>query len=284
MKKILLFAGLLFGSVFSVNAQTTIYSQDFTTATGAGLSVIDADGDANNWGLFTGNATTAAWGLTGNFAGSRSWNPSTGTPAGPLTPNNYLITPEIVIPGTAGLTTTLSFKVGVNDPTAFAEQLSVYVIPPTANTAELIEAITPAFNRTMNVTNAQTAITYTVNISGSAGQTVRIALRHHDCTDQNLLYFDDLKVTQAALSTNEFLASQLKVYPNPSNNFVTISTDANVMFNQVSLTDLNGRTVKIVELNGDSSAQINISDLAAGVYMMNINSDQGSLTKKIIKN
>ncbi|WP_407934909.1 T9SS type A sorting domain-containing protein, partial [Flavobacterium lindanitolerans] len=34
----------------------------------------------------------------------------------------------------------------------------------------------------------------------------------------------------------------------------------------------------------DSSAQVNISDLSAGVYMMNINSDQGSVTKKIIKN
>ncbi|MCY1230701.1 hypothetical protein D9M72_431250 [compost metagenome] len=87
------------------------------------------------------------------------------------------------------------------------------------------------------------------------------------------------------LSTNDFAAvSKFSVYPNPSNGLVNISSDLNSSLNSVSITDLNGRTVKAVELNGDSSVQVNISDLSAGVYMMNINSDQGSTTKKIIKN
>lgn len=94
----------------------------------------------------------------------------------------------------------------------------------------------------------------------------------------------DTIVATSVLSTNEFLASKLSVYPNPSNDIVNISSDSNVLLSNLNITDLNGRTVKTVKLNGEASAQISISDLSAGVYMMNINSDQGSATKKIIKN
>lgn len=76
----------------------------------------------------------------------------------------------------------------------------------------------------------------------------------------------------------------LNVFPNPSNGIVNISNSENALLNNVSVTDLNGRTVKNVQLNGATEAQINISDLSAGVYMMNISSDQGSVTKKIVKN
>jgi hypothetical protein len=47
--------------------------------------------------------------------------------------------------------------------------------------------------------------------------------------------------------------------------------------------DLNGRIVKFKENIYENSVQINISDLQSGVYMMTINSDNGSAVKKIIK-
>ena len=87
-----------------------------------------------------------------------------------------------------------------------------------------------------------------------------------------------LGVDDVATIENAFL-----VYPNPVKDFVTISNSVNSIEN-ISIIDLNGRTVKSVKLNGETSAQVNISDLSAGVYMMNINSDQGSVTKKIVKN
>ena len=50
------------------------------------------------------------------------------------------------------------------------------------------------------------------------------------------------------------------------------------------MTDLNGRTIKTANFTNVIDAQINISDLAQGVYMMKIVSDKGTATKKIIKN
>lgn len=89
---------------------------------------------------------------------------------------------------------------------------------------------------------------------------------------------------ESLLSVNKVEVNKFSVYPNPSNGLVTISNDLNSALSSVSFADLNGRTVKTVELNGDSSAQVNISELAAGVYMMNISSDKGTITKKIVKN
>ncbi|HEU4496382.1 MAG TPA: T9SS type A sorting domain-containing protein [Flavobacterium sp.] len=90
----------------------------------------------------------------------------------------------------------------------------------------------------------------------------------------NLLSIDNFEIAKDTFSA----------YPNPSKGLVTISSDSDMNLQSVNVTDLNGRTVKSVKLDGSSSAQVNISDLSSGVYMMNISSDQGSATKKIIKN
>jgi hypothetical protein len=48
------------------------------------------------------------------------------------------------------------------------------------------------------------------------------------------------------------------------------------------MTDLNGRTVKSEKVNA-AEGQISVSDLATGVYMMRITTDQGVAVKKIVK-
>jgi hypothetical protein len=281
MKTKLLLASLLFGVVTISKAQVTIYSNDFTAATG--LSIIDGDGDTANWGLYTGNATSQGWGLTGNFAGSRSWNPATATPAGPLTPNNFLITPEVAIPDTFG-TTTLSFKLGSNDSSFPAEQISIYLAPATATTAAAIAALTPVFNYTLDASDALTADTRSVDVTAYNGQSVRIVMRHHGCTDQDLLYFDDLLLSQESLGTETFAASRFVVSPNPTSGIFNINSKDHLDIKTVSLTDMNGRVVKQTSFEAITNVQMNISDLATGVYMMKISSTEGSVTKKIIKN
>lgn len=97
-------------------------------------------------------------------------------------------------------------------------------------------------------------------------------------------YFDNIQTISGLLSVNDLQASKLSVYPNPTTGLVNISNDNNSSLTSVSIADLNGRTVKSLKLNGETTSQINIADLSAGVYMMTISSDQGTATKKIIKN
>lgn len=103
--------------------------------------------------------------------------------------------------------------------------------------------------------------------------------------------FDNLVTTavatEALLGVNQLAtinSKKFNVYPNPANNFVTVSNEDNVAINKISITDINGRTVKSVDANGLSEAQINISELNAGVYFLNIDTNEGSATKKIVKN
>ena len=97
------------------------------------------------------------------------------------------------------------------------------------------------------------------------------------------LIVDNFSVTQT-LSVEDFLNSNFSVSPNPAKDLITITNSDNISVNSISITDLNGRTVKQNTYSNETNVQVNISDLSSGVYMMNITSDKGSVTKKIIKN
>ena len=88
---------------------------------------------------------------------------------------------------------------------------------------------------------------------------------------------------EALLNVTEVVTeANFSVYPNPAKNVINISNTMNVTVNDVVLTDLNGRVVKSQKVNA-IEVQVNVADLATGIYMMNVTTDQGNITKKIIK-
>lgn len=101
--------------------------------------------------------------------------------------------------------------------------------------------------------------------------------------------FDNITVRASAsdtlLATNTVasLSSSFHVTPNPTNNFVTISSK-NSAINKIDLTDSNGRIVKTSSVGDLTETTLNISDLATGIYLIKIASAEGVATKKIIKN
>lgn len=288
MKTKLLLASLCLGSILTAKAQTILYTNNFNGPIASlGMSIIDSDGDGQNWGVYSGDATTAAWGLDGNFIGSRSWM-LINEVSTPLTPDNYIFpTNSILIPDNLA-TTALSFKVGANEPNFFQEHFAVYFVPGAAPTpTEIIdfcENNTAVYETTLVASNLRTAETKTIDVSSYAGQTVKIVIRHFNCTDKNLLYVDDLTLTQTTLATENFASSQFAVYPNPATNVIAIDAKQNGQISAVSFTDLNGRIVKQNNVQNLSKVELNISELSAGVYMMNVTSDKGTATKKIVKN
>jgi hypothetical protein len=73
------------------------------------------------------------------------------------------------------------------------------------------------------------------------------------------------------------------VYPNPATNLVTVSSASDFSIKAIDMFDINGRIIKSIAIDNLSNVEVNISDLSTGVYMMKIASDQGTSTKKIIK-
>lgn len=79
------------------------------------------------------------------------------------------------------------------------------------------------------------------------------------------------------------IASKFSISPNPANDVVSVSNGDSMFVNEISITDLNGRTVKKVSFDNVAIAQVNVSDLASGMYIMNVTSDKGTATKKFVK-
>jgi hypothetical protein len=87
------------------------------------------------------------------------------------------------------------------------------------------------------------------------------------------------------LSTNSVVASKFAVFPNPSNgsDFVNFTGD-NIQATGATVFNLLGKEVLKVSQNELANKQINISTLAKGMYLLNIETPEGVATKKIIKN
>jgi len=95
-------------------------------------------------------------------------------------------------------------------------------------------------------------------------------------------YFGNL----AFLSRSEFTFDAFAMYPNPSNNEITIkfNTTNDVA---IDLFDINGRTVLNKTFNTQSSSfsqNLNVSALATGVYIVKIKSGNNTMFRKLVVN
>lgn len=107
-------------------------------------------------------------------------------------------------------------------------------------------------------------------------------------TESAIMTMDNLVVrasaTDTLLGTTEISNQDtaVNVYPNPAQNTINIK-GTSLGFNAITITDANGRAVKTLKVDTTTETQMNISDLAPGVYFMAISSESGSVTKKIVK-
>jgi hypothetical protein len=88
-----------------------------------------------------------------------------------------------------------------------------------------------------------------------------------------------LPVTTSVESYN-MLSDNVRVYPNPVTDFLTIETTE--LNYSAYIVDMNGRTVMQMSFDGDNS--VDVSQLSAGAYLLNLVSENGSHTERIIIN
>ena len=130
---------------------------------------------------------------------------------------------------------------------------------------------------------------YSYTVSGLAGPTnSRIAFRYY-VTDggptgdnSNIIGVDTFSVDRP-LSTGEFFSQSFSMYPNPASNELNVMSKDNTGINLIRITDLNGRVVKSMDAKGAFESQINVSELNAGMYFVDIQTDGGKATTKFLK-
>ena len=139
-----------------------------------GWRLYDADGDGNNWGLaYSGTTQDDACFSSASYSG------------GALTPDNWLITPEV------GMGGTLKFKTW-NRSASYLDKIMVYYAPADwtalSDFVAISEFIEPA------VTTKASAQEIEIDLSAYEGLGV-IAFRHYDCEDMWAIYIDDIQIT-----------------------------------------------------------------------------------------
>lgn len=102
--------------------------------------------------------------------------------------------------------------------------------------------------------------------------------------------FDNYTVT--AVATNTLLGNEkftalgqdlVSIYPNPAQNVLNLKVDGSASISAVQIVDLNGRQVLAKTFNNVSDAQIDVNELATGMYLINVTSGDQSITKKFMK-
>jgi hypothetical protein len=81
------------------------------------------------------------------------------------------------------------------------------------------------------------------------------------------------------LGVNDNLADLVNIYPNPATTIINIDVPTSVEITSVALYDVLGKNTGATLINGT----VDVSNLARGVYILNIKSTQGTLTQKVIK-
>jgi hypothetical protein len=118
-----------------------------------------------------------------------------------------------------------------------------------------------------------------INITLTTGTTfTAVGTGTNGCTSKSIV---SINVSPCTGLSEHLKDGQMKVYPNPTNGMLNIELKGSAI-QGVEITDISGRLMLITDSNTPTS-QIDISNLANGVYYAKIKTQYGSETVRVIK-
>ena len=251
------------------NPKTLPFTEDFEEGMPACWTILDQDGDGISWedsynpvSYYSGvDLSGSGYGDSDGFVLSGSYSNVTGA----LTPDNWLITPALVIPSNGAK---LTWYVSAIDADYAAEYYDVML-----STSLNPSTFTSVFNETLQSDQWEQR---SVNIGGNyAGQNVYVAFRNHNTNDIFLMKIDNVSVTPGTGVENHELNTT--IFPNPANNVLNINANSNI--NRVEVYNMMGQMVGSYNVN-DVNTQISTTSFANGVYTVKIATENGMSTQK----
>jgi hypothetical protein len=182
----------------------------------ADWTVIDGDGDGWSYDVFDFRPHTGLWNVS-----SSSWDMFVGA----LTPDDWLITPQLKL----GNNAKLLWYDAAQDMDAPGDKYSVYISTTGKEMADFKDSLFT------NIVNDTIYAKREVDLATYAGQKVYIAFRHYDCTDAFMMNLDDIEVT-----CDPYTAPTILTKPSALNFFAEIGTSegTSVQVNGFALTEV----------------------------------------------
>ena len=108
---------------------------------------------------------------------------------------------------------------------------------------------------------------------------------HHICYENEEIE-EDMQTDSLTPKMNRYkmpdASNEVNIYPNPANTWLMI--EAATPLKEIAFYDLSGRLALIAQISENTHADVNISDLHKGMYMVRIVTDAGIFWKRLIKN
>ncbi|MBR4535498.1 MAG: fibronectin type III domain-containing protein [Bacteroidales bacterium] len=128
-----------------------------------------------------------------------------------------------------------------------------------------------------------TVQTTSYNIEGlTAASTYDVRVKAICSADNQSDFVSTTFTTQTVGIDNITLANSINLMPNPADNYIDLNVNSNVEVKEAVVYNAFGQMIQKVELNNNHT-RIDLSDMAAGMYFVRVNSDNVSATKKFIK-
>ena len=122
--------------------------------------------------------------------------------------------------------------------------------------------------------------TDTVDLSAFAGQQLRIKFKSSNDYGNNL-FIDDISIDYVTGVADISTSSNIVLYPNPASNFVVVKSEK-ITIENIQILDIAGKIVIYSSAKPAKNIRIDISNLKAGVYFINIGTEKSRIVKKLI--
>jgi hypothetical protein len=104
-----------------------------------------------------------------------------------------------------------------------------------------------------------------------------------DSNDKTCMNYGDedlwgLTLNSTLEVTEIHTSPSIKLYPNPTSNFITIENNNSEQFLSIDLLDYAGKHIKSFKPNNTS---INLSDLNPGIYLLQMSTEKGNFCERI---
>lgn len=243
-------------TIADMDGNTTFITKGSNIAVEKGLLIVNSAGNSGNnaWGIITapgdGNGfTIGAVDASGNYAAfsSRGRTP------------NIPVKPDVVAQGADVFVISSGGGVTTSNGTSFSSPIIA------GGMACLVQAFP-------NKTNLELMQLVRESASIYANPTIQLGYG-----------IPNFETVIQTLYTNEVgNVTTIQVFPNPAKAIVQINLPAETQNATITLGSLVGKTIKVYT-NTTSSQQVDVSQLAAGMYLLRIETGGETITKKIIK-
>ncbi|WP_370480356.1 choice-of-anchor J domain-containing protein [Tamlana flava] len=231
--------------------------------------VEDSDGDSYSWQWWEFSSYYGGYKVIASYSFDE------------LTPDNWVISHAIDLTSySPGETITLSWKVRGELSYAAHEYYSVYAA--TSNDTSSFES-TPIQRSeyTDEVGGAGVFVSRSLDISSLAGNTVYIAFRHHNTSNQSAINIDELSITTGTLGIESFDASSVKHYYDGHSDALTLKS-SNAPIDTIDIFNILGKRVLSQRISKNNDI-LDLSSLSDDIYIANLKIGDNVHTIKFVK-